>query len=60
VRAADTSIVSAALRQIIRSEAASEVLATCTTLVHDIELLSRDHRAARTYRALNARFQLLV
>jgi hypothetical protein len=31
-----------------------------TALAHDLELLSRDRRAARTYRALGARFQLLA
>lgn len=35
-------------------------LIALTALEHDLELLSRDHRAARTYRALGARFQLLA
>jgi predicted nucleic acid-binding protein len=35
-------------------------LIALTALEHDLELLSRDHRAARTYRALGARFQLIV
>ena len=30
-----------------------------TALEHDVELLSRDRRAARTYRALGVRFDLL-
>jgi len=34
-------------------------LIALTAIAHDVELLSRDHRAARTYRALGARFQLL-
>jgi predicted nucleic acid-binding protein len=35
-------------------------LIALTALEHNLELLSRDHRAARTYRALGARFQLLA
>jgi predicted nucleic acid-binding protein len=35
-------------------------LIALTALEHDLELLSRDGRAARTYRALGARFQLLA
>jgi predicted nucleic acid-binding protein len=35
-------------------------LIALTALEHDLELLSRDRRAARTYRALGARFQLLA
>jgi predicted nucleic acid-binding protein len=35
-------------------------LIALAALEHDLELLSRDHRAARTYRALGARFQLIV
>lgn len=35
-------------------------LIALAALEHDVELLSRDHRAVRTYRALSARFQLLV
>ena len=35
-------------------------LIALTALAHDLELLSRDRRAARTYRALGARFQLLA
>jgi predicted nucleic acid-binding protein len=35
-------------------------LIALTALEHDIELVSRDHRAARTYRALGVRFRLLV
>ena len=35
-------------------------LIALTALEHDLELLSRDHRAARTYRALGARFQLIA
>lgn len=34
-------------------------LIALTALEHDLELLSRDGRAARTYRALGARFRLL-
>jgi predicted nucleic acid-binding protein len=34
-------------------------LIALTALEHDLELLSRDWRAARTYRALGLRFQLL-
>jgi predicted nucleic acid-binding protein len=34
-------------------------LIALTALEHNLELLSRDHRAARTYRALGARFQLI-
>jgi predicted nucleic acid-binding protein len=34
-------------------------LIALTALEHDLELLSRDRRAARTYRALGLRFQLL-
>jgi predicted nucleic acid-binding protein len=34
-------------------------LIAMTALEHDLELVSRDRRAARTYRALGARFQLL-
>jgi predicted nucleic acid-binding protein len=33
-------------------------LIALTALEHDLELLSRDRRAARTYRALGARFQM--
>jgi predicted nucleic acid-binding protein len=35
-------------------------LIALTALEHDLELLSRDRRAARTYRALGARFQLIA
>lgn len=35
-------------------------LIALTALTHDLELLSRDHRAARTYRALGARFHLIA
>jgi toxin FitB len=35
-------------------------LIALTALEHDLELLSRDRRAARTYRALGARFQLVA
>lgn len=35
-------------------------LIALTALKHDIELISRDIRAARTYRALGVRFQLLA
>lgn len=35
-------------------------LIALTAIEHDLELLSRDRRAARTYRALGARFQLLA
>jgi predicted nucleic acid-binding protein len=34
-------------------------LIALTAIEHDLELISRDRRAARTYRALGARFQLL-
>lgn len=34
-------------------------LVALTALAHDLELVSRDRRAARTYRALGARFHLL-
>jgi toxin FitB len=34
-------------------------LIALTALEHDLELISRDRRAARTYRALGLRFQLL-
>lgn len=34
-------------------------LIALTALEHELELLSRDRRAARTYRALGVRFQLL-
>jgi predicted nucleic acid-binding protein len=39
--------------------AAYDGLIALTALEHDIELVSRDARAARTYRALNLRFRLL-
>ncbi len=35
-------------------------LIALAALEHDLELLSRDHRAARTYRALGARFKLIA
>jgi predicted nucleic acid-binding protein len=35
-------------------------LIALTALDHDLELLSRDLRAARTYRALGVRFRLLT
>jgi len=35
-------------------------LIALTALEHDLLLLSRDHRAARTYRALGVRFELLT
>jgi predicted nucleic acid-binding protein len=35
-------------------------LIALTALEHDLELLSRDRRAARTYRALGARFHLIA
>ena len=35
-------------------------LIALTALEHDLELISRDQRAARTYRALGARFRLLA
>lgn len=34
-------------------------LIALTALGHDLELVSRDRRAARTYKALGARFQLI-
>lgn len=34
-------------------------LIALTALEHDLELVSRDRRAARTYRALGARFRLI-
>ncbi len=34
-------------------------LIALAALAHDLELVSRDHRAARTYRALGVNFQLL-
>ena len=34
-------------------------LIALTALTHDLELVSRDRRATRTYRALGARFQLI-
>ena len=34
-------------------------LIALTALAHDLELVSRDRRATRTYRALGARFQLI-
>jgi predicted nucleic acid-binding protein len=39
--------------------AAYDGLIALTALEHDLELVSRDHRAARTYRALGVRFTLL-
>jgi predicted nucleic acid-binding protein len=39
--------------------AAYDGLIALTALEHDLELISRDRRAARSYRALGARFQLL-
>lgn len=35
-------------------------LIALTAIEHDLELLSRDRRAARTYRALGARFRLIA
>ncbi len=35
-------------------------LIALTALEHDVELISRDQRAARTYSAIGARFQLLA
>jgi toxin FitB len=35
-------------------------LIALTAIEHDLELLSRDRRAARTYRTLGVRFQLLT
>jgi hypothetical protein len=35
-------------------------LVALTVLEHDLELLSLDHRAARTYSALGIRFELLA
>lgn len=35
-------------------------LIALTALAHDLELLSRDRRATRTYSALGARFQLIA
>jgi predicted nucleic acid-binding protein len=35
-------------------------LIALTALEHDLELVSRDRRAARTYRALGVRFQMLA
>jgi toxin FitB len=43
----------------ISAGATYDGLIALTALEHDLELLSRDRRAARTYRALGARFQLL-
>lgn len=40
--------------------AAYDGLIALTALEHDLELLSRDSRAARTYRALGVRFRLLA
>jgi predicted nucleic acid-binding protein len=40
--------------------ATSDGLIALTALEHDLELLSLDRRAARTYRALGVRFQLLA
>jgi predicted nucleic acid-binding protein len=35
-------------------------LIALAAIEHELELISRDHRAARTYRALGARFQLVT
>jgi predicted nucleic acid-binding protein len=43
----------------ISSGATYDGLTALSALEHEIELLSRDHRAARTYRALGIRFRLL-
>jgi predicted nucleic acid-binding protein len=40
--------------------AAYDGLIALTALEHDLELVSRDTRAARTYRALGVRFRLLA
>jgi predicted nucleic acid-binding protein len=44
----------------IDGDATYDGLIALTALQHDLELLSRDRRAARTYRALGARFRLLT
>ena len=44
----------------ISAGATYDGLIALTAIEHDLELLSRDRRAARTYRTLGARFQLLV
>jgi predicted nucleic acid-binding protein len=43
----------------ISAGATYDGLIALTALEHDLELLSRDQRAARTYRALGARFRLI-
>jgi predicted nucleic acid-binding protein len=44
----------------ISAGATYDGLIALTALEHDLELVSRDRRAARTYRALGTRFQLLA
>lgn len=44
----------------ISAGATYDGLIALTALEHDLELISRDRRAARSYRALGVRFELLV
>jgi predicted nucleic acid-binding protein len=44
----------------VSGSATYDGLIALTALEHDLELLSLDHRAARTYRALGVRFRLLA
>jgi predicted nucleic acid-binding protein len=43
----------------VKGGATYDGLIALTALEHDLELVSRDRRAARTYRALGARFRLI-
>jgi predicted nucleic acid-binding protein len=44
----------------VSAGSAYDGLIALTALRHDIELISRDTRAVRTYRALGVRFRLLA
>lgn len=56
----ETSVLQRLAAARVSGGATYDGLIALTALEHDLELLSRDRRAARTYRALGVRFQLLA
>jgi predicted nucleic acid-binding protein len=57
--ARETSVLERLAAAEVSGGATYDGLIGLTALQHDLELMSRDRRAARTYRALGVRFQLL-
>ena len=56
----DDSVLRRLARAQVSGGATYDGLIALTALEHDLELMSRDQRAARTYRALGVHFQLLT